>query len=143
MGLRGYYLADPGTLVTFPVAERYGSTPIARSEADIVYETNKGKRWVYKQFTRRVWKLVFRMTAQELGFFLDLHEAVEGQAQTFYFVEDVDTFDSVDDAFLVRKEPDFMPVELPDPAIVNGVQTAIYDYTLELTTEPTDAEVGE
>lgn len=143
--LRGYYLASPTFLIDFPVGERFGSLVDGRLEGDLIHETERGKRWVYKQFTRRTWRLNFRVSETDLQFFRTLHDAVGGSETAFYFVEDVTTFTTAGDSIgldvLVRKEQHFDPHELTDPGVVLGVEMPFYDYTLELTEEPTDAEI--
>jgi hypothetical protein len=131
MNFPGYYLTDPDALVVLPVAERYGSL-IGIEENDIAFETERGVRYVYKQFKRKVRRMTFRMTEAQLAAFETLHNAVEGQLTPFYFVPDTDNAAVV---LYVRKEPSFLPKELDEPAVVDGVVTTMYDYTLELTAE--------
>lgn len=133
-GLPGYYSVDdgPGGLVTLPVAERYGAQ-ISFDRSQIILETEKGKRWVYPQFKRISMKLTFRVTTAELAAFEALDALANGAENAFYFVHDTDDMAA---AFLCRKEKDYAPKELDEPAWVDGVETAVYDYTLEITEEP-------
>jgi len=140
MGARGYYISDPGSVLTFPVGELFGSNPIGFDEGDLVIETERGKRYVYKQFSRRLWTLKFRVSEVDLQFFRTLHLAVGGQETPFYFVEDAS--DSAGEAFYVRKEQHFKPTEIDQPGVVGGVEMPFYEYTLELTQEPTEGEIG-
>lgn len=137
--MRGYFVEDISGLQEFPVAERYGSLPIGIVEGDLTMTTERGKEYVYKQFTKRVWKLTFRVSLFDLAFFRTLHETVGGKLVPFYFMED--TADSSGSAVLVRKEPDFEPRELDQPASIDEQDIEMYDYTLILTEEPEGAEV--
>lgn len=139
MGLPGYYLSDVLDLNTFPVAERYGGMSVGWKEYDIVHETERAKKWVYKQASHKTRKLVFILTPAQLDFFDILHQAVGGQETAFYFVPDVDDPDT---SIYVRKEQNFDPKERDEPGMVEGVLTTLYDYTLELEQEPTDDEIG-
>jgi hypothetical protein len=140
MGVRGYFLSESEAVVPFPVGELYGSNPIRYQEGDLVIETERGKRWVYKQFSRQVYELKFKVSAVDIEFFRELHLAVGGQETPFYFVADSD--DSAGVAIYVRKEQNFEPVELDEPGVVGGIEMAFYTYTLLLTQEPTEGEIG-
>jgi len=138
MNFPAYYITDPDELVLLPVAERYGST-IGIEESDIALETERGVRWIYKQFRRSVRKMTFRVTREQLLAFETLHNQVEGQLTPFYFFPDTDDMDLV---LYVRKEQSFMPKELDEPGTVDGIATAVYDYELTLTSEVDPVEIG-
>lgn len=141
--LHAYYLDESVlTVQTFPVGERFGAAPHEIEEGDRVLETEFGKKWVYKQFSRRVFRIPMRLTEAQLDFFKTLHEAVGGIETPFYYM--VDSLASTSTGILVRKEPQFQPQELDQPAVgTNGTETTMYDYTLILTEEPTGPEVAE
>lgn len=138
----GFYYTDdsPVVLNEFPRAERIESSPNERAlatiswrrRAGLKHETEEGAYWVFRQANRRVWRLVFRVPETELDTFRDLDDAVDGDAEAFYFVPDVD--DSPYTSYLVRKTSDFEPQ--PIEAQWDGSQILKwYDYTLELTEE--------
>lgn len=139
MGFPGYYLVNPADLHTFTLKERSGSDPKSIEELDIVHETDSGKKFVFKQGSRASRKYVFRGTSAQMEQFEDLHILVGGQETAFYFVADVAAMLAV----YVRKEKDFKPSELDQRAVVDGVETDMYDYTLELTEEPEAGSFGE
>lgn len=156
-GLPGYYLVETdstgepdldssgeptisGTLVTLPVADRYGAT-IGFEENDLVQETEKGRRWVFKQFRRRVRKMIFRCTETELAAFRTLHDAVDGQDQPFIFVPDVSNLNPATFIFC-RKDKDFLPKEFDSPGMEGGVLVTVFDYALEISEEPTGLEIA-
>jgi len=139
MGRPGFYVTDPNAALEFPRGPRYGSAPRDILEGDLVIETEAGKRWVYKQFTRDKIVVNMRLTAEQLEFFRELHQTVGGQETEFYFVPDMDDIDTV---VLVRKEPNFEPKELDDPGVVDGEEIALYDYSLTMTQEPDGPEVA-
>lgn len=128
----GYYLTDPGGLILLPVAERYGAQ-IGYDQNQIILETERGRRWVYHQFRRTTYELVYRVTTEQLFLFQALHEAVNGSEIPFYFVHDTADLAA---AVYGRKEKDYQPKELDEPGWVDGVETAIYDYTFRFTSEP-------
>ena len=137
MNLPGWYISDPDDIELLPVAERYGVT-LGYEEEDILHETERGKKWVYKLFRRRVRKITFRFTEAQYPAFEALHLAVEGQLTPFWYVADSDDPSS---AIFVRKEKDFLPKELDEPASDNGTTTAVYEYELILTGEVDDLEI--
>lgn len=147
-GYPGYYLIDtsPIEVVTFPKAERPGSTPmgrgsapIAREHTDLVHETEEGVLWVYPQVRRRRWRLTFRVSEPELEIFETLHLAVDGQVTPFYFIPDVDA--SPMTAYLVRKSRDFDPAQL-DTVHWDGTDNVpYYDYVLEMREESEAAQI--
>jgi hypothetical protein len=133
------YSLDGASLIDLPVAERYGAI-IGQQDEDLVLETEKGVRWVYKQFTRTYRKVKFRVTATELEAFFDLHVAVGGQETPFYYYPDTD---NPGVRFFVRKDKDFMPQELESPVNVDGEIMAVFDYEMTLTGEVEVAEIAE
>lgn len=138
MGFPGYYLSDPLEVQAFPVAPRYGSSPLDIQKTDLVIQTERMRSWIYPQARQAVPKLVFRASALDIEFFRTLDLTVDGQAIPFYFVPDIDDMSG---AMYVRKEPHFRPRELDQPGVVQGVEMAFYDYVLELTEEPDGVEV--
>lgn len=137
MGLPGWYISDPDDLQEFPVAGGFDSIE-GDEEGDIDHETERGKRWVYKQFSRRIWRFIFRLTDVQKDFFRDLHRAVGGRETPFYFVPDVDA--SPLEAVLVRKEKDFIPDSAQGMMIAGG-SGRFWQYTMELSEEPEGTEV--
>src|SRR6266571_4832453 len=135
MGLPGYYITDPSALVAFPVSFGFDSLK-GHEEGDLAFETERGKRWVYKQFTRRTLKLQFRLTDSQLAIFETLHQAVQGQAIPFYFVPDVNA--SPLDALYVRKEQNFTPARATGME-QDGTVGRFWEYLLELSAEVTGA----
>lgn len=138
--ISGYYLTTVSGLVSFPVARRYGGEGNHVERTDLVHETDRGRRWVYAQFDRRIFNLTFRVTEAQLATFTTLDTAVDGQRTAFYFVPDVTVPGT---AIYVRKEKDFKPRELEGKASSAGVATKMFDYMLQLTEEPTGDEVEE
>lgn len=113
----------PGILRT-PIAPMHGSAFDA-DEQNIVHETNRGVRRVYRLFEREVWRLVFRFSETEKPSFRAMHDAVDGQINPFYF--------RVGTTILFcRKEAGFRPRMLADPT-----RGPVYDYELILTEEIT------
>ncbi len=147
-GYPGYYLIDtsPIEIVTFPKAERPGSTPIgrgssptARERTDLVHETEEGVLWVYPQVRRRRWRLVFRVSEPQLEIFETLDLAVDGEVSPFYFLPDVDV--SPLTAYLVRKVKDFDVTNL-DTVHYDGTDNIpYYDYVLEMREESEAAQI--
>jgi hypothetical protein len=123
------------------MAERPGSSPegrragpISREHTDLVHETEEGVLWIYPQVRRRVWDLTFRLTTEaHLNFFETLHLAVDGQAEAFYFIPDVD--ESPMQEYLVRKEKDFMPAATDSPTVLAGIIIPVFDYHLVMREE--------
>lgn len=108
--------------------------PIGREHTDIRHETEEGVLWIYPQVRRRVWDLTFRLTTEdELNFFETLHLAVDGEAQPFYFIPDVD--ESPMQEYLVRKEKDFLPSGIEFARVISGNNIAAFDYHLILKEE--------
>lgn len=139
----GYALLDasPVVIVEFPKGERFESTPneravaglTARRRTGLVHETEEGVYWVFRQANRRRWRLVYRVTETELAIFQVLDDAVDGDAEAFYFYPDVDA--SPLTSYLVRKVPDFDPPSIGTPTVVSGDIVMMYDYVLEMTEE--------
>ncbi len=147
MGYPGYYLAhsSPIEIVTFPVAERPGSSlrgklgPFAKEHTDLSFETEEGVLWIYPQIRRRVWDLTFRVDEYDLAIFETLHLAADGQRIAFYFVPDVTN--SPIESYLVRKEKDFQPQAIDTPTYISGVNVQIYDYHLIMREESDAAQL--
>ncbi len=148
MGYPGYYLADssPTEIVTFPVAERPGSSlrgklgPFAKEHTDLSFETEEGVLWIYPQIRRRVFDLIFRVTEYELAIFETLHLAVDGQRIAFYYMPDVDELSPLV-SYLVRKEKDFMPQQIDTPTYISNVIVPMYDYHLIMREESDAAQL--
>lgn len=135
MARPGWSLIVPGSVTVLPVQYRHGAQDTGEERNHLTMETERGKRYVYTKFTRVVRRYVFRVTAAQLADFRALHDAVDGNVAAFYWVPD----SAVPATYLyVRKEKDFLPVMLSEPIPSSRL---LYDYTLELTGEPTDAEV--
>lgn len=113
----------PGILRT-PIAPRFGSAFDAE-EQNIVHETNRGVRRVYRLFTRNVWRLTFRFQESNKAAWRAMHDAVDGELTPFFF--------RVGTTILYcRKEAGFRPRMIPEPT-----QGPVYDYELILTEEIT------
>lgn len=145
----GYYLQDesPITITDFPKGERFESTPneravsgmTARRRTGLVHETEEGAFWVFRQSNRRRWRLVYRVNETDLAIFQTLDDAVDGDADAFYFVPDVDASPIV--SYLVRKTSDFDPPSIGTPQLVSGVIVMMYDYVLELLEESAAGQI--
>jgi hypothetical protein len=134
MGAPGFYLSDPLDIAEFPIAPLYGGeTSII--ESDIIKRALGGQEWVQRKYARREWMLTFRCTRTQLQFFRDLHETLGGQETPFYWIPDIDDFESADDAFLVTKEQDFDPVELEQMTTGDSGEEEVFDYTMKLSLE--------
>lgn len=149
MGNPAYYLTtdSPPNPTEFPIAERHstgtpigrGAGAIAREHTDLVHETEEGVLWVYPQARRRTWNLTFRLsTAAHLAFFETLHNAVDGQANAFYFIPDID--ESPMQEYLVRKDKDFMPTMI-DAGVLSGSLVGVFDYVINLREESAAAQI--
>lgn len=113
----------PGPIAT-PIAPRHGSA-FDQDEQNVVHETNRGVRSVYRLFTREVWRLTFRISEDQKAAFQTLHDAVDGELTPFYF--------RVGTTILYcRKEAGFKPRMIATPA-----EDPAYDYELILTEEIT------
>lgn len=138
--ISGYYTnASPPVLIAFPKARRYGGDELGIERGAIELETDRGKRWVYNLFERRVLQLDFRITLAQLAVFQTLDSVMVGNATAFYFVPDVSA-PSVGNVY-VRKEKDFKPKEHQQGVLVSGAAAKLFDYSLILTQEPTAAAV--
>ena len=135
MGLPGYYITSYASVVTLPVAPRYGS-PIGVEENDIELTTERGGTYVYEQYEKQVLSLKFRLTASELVDFETMRTNVG--RQPFYWLPDVN---NPSDVYYVRRSRNFMPKELEEPAWKDGVETALYDLDIELKTEVSSIEI--
>lgn len=134
----GYYL-DPDTIdiVEFPV-ERFGGMSRGVQRKAIDEETEEGKRLIYRESKRRVFRLNFRVLEDDLQIFKTLHEAVNGDVSSFYFVPDSS---DIDTAYLVKKEAAFEPKELSEPTVIDGETFSVFDYDLNLIEERQSATI--
>lgn len=139
MAAPGYYIVDPGGLITLPRPPRWESEDVATQEADIAMETNRLKRYVYKLGKRSTPSYIFRVPEDELAAFETLHDAVQGQLTPFYYV--LNTGTSPWSVLYCRKEKDFMPKKF-GPGMFAGRLQSWYDYTLALSQERTDVEIS-
>lgn len=124
-GLSGSPLV--GTTVTLPRPPKWGRL-LGVTETNIVHETNRGVVWPYRLFQREVRQYVFRFPSSELAAFRALHDNVQGQLTSFYWIFEGETL-------LVRKEAGFQPKSLEAPGADGSVLAHWYDYTLVLTAE--------
>lgn len=113
----------PGILRT-PIAPKHGSAFDA-DEQNVVHETNRGRRHVYRLFTRSVWRLSFRFSETEKPTWRAMHDAVDGELTPFYFRVGTTVL-------YCRKEAGFRPRMLAEPT-----KGPVYDYELILTEEIT------
>lgn len=122
-----------GGLVTFPVAGQHGGSYNLIREM-LAYKTERGRSWNYERFELRDWKITFRVSPAQLEIFRTLDIAVGGNRDPFLFVPDVTTPTT---RIFCRKEKDFSPVQLSTPVL-----GAYYDYTLEISEEPSGVSVA-
>ena len=127
-----------GAMVVLPVAERWGAT-IGWEESDLAYESERGRSWIYKQFSKRIRRVSFRFSAADWDAFEALHVAVGGQDTPFFYYPD----SAVTAVYLFcRKEKDFLPRELDQEGYFDGVKMAVFDYNMDLREEPASSEVA-
>lgn len=126
-----------GDVVTLGVG-RWGRD-IAIERAGIVLETERGRRYVYRQFQRRTFRLPFALLPVQLAVFAALDEAVDGDGDPFLFIPDVDEA-SPGAAIFVRKTAGFVE-GTEEPVTVNGAVVRRVIYVLELSEEPTGTEI--
>jgi len=108
-----------------PGAPRFGAIQDLE-ERDNRFETDDGTLWVYRSFSRNVWRLTFRVQPAELAVFRAMHDAVDGALNPFYFrIGGVSG-----DVLYCRKETGFAPRMLSEPTL-----GPVYDYTITLTEE--------
>lgn len=119
--------------IPLPVGPRFGLTP-GTEEVNLELTTERGVRWIRRQFERDKWNVPFRFTEEMLPEFQAMHDAVDGQLTPFYFT--LDYTNSPVDAVYARKEAGFMPQQLAQAA-----DLPIYDYVLILTGEVDPATV--
>jgi len=146
MGAPGYYLltldsnGEPdydgsgnpvidGDLVTLPIQSRIG-VEYGKERADILHETERGRRWVYPQFDRQVRRMTFRLTLAQMAAFETLDEAVGGQRDPFIWM--VDTDESPSTRLFVRKQAHFILRQHP-----NVGHGELVDLQIDLSEEPT------
>lgn len=146
MGAPGYYLLDigddgepdydvdgdpviSGDLVVLPIQSRIG-VEYGKERADILHETERGRRWVYPQFNRQVRRMTFRLTLAQMAAFQTLDEAVGGQRDPFIWV--VDTEESPATRLFVRKDAHFILRQ--HPQVAHG---ELVDLEIRLSEEPT------
>lgn len=113
----------PGILRT-PISPRHGSA-FDVYEQNIIQETNRGVRRVYRLFTRQVWQLGFRFSEDQKAAFRAMHDAVDGELTPFYFRAGTTIL-------YCRKEAGFKP-----RMIREATHGPVYDYELILTEEIT------
>lgn len=106
-----------------PGAPRFGAEKHL-DERDTSFETDDGSFWAYRNFSRNVWRLTFRVNETQLMVFRTMHDAVDGALTPFYFRLGTEVL-------YVRKESGFKPQMLTQPTSPEPV----YDYTLTLTEE--------
>jgi hypothetical protein len=146
MGAPGYYLIDigaygepdydaegdpvvSGSLVILPIQSRIG-VEYGTERADILHETERGRRYVYPEFNRQVRRMTFRLTLTQLAAFQALDEAVGGQRDPFIWV--VDTDESPATRLFVRKDAHFLVRQHP-----NVGHGELVDLQINLSEEPT------
>ena len=127
--LPGYYISSPAAIVYLPVREKH-TAQLGEARGDISIETDGGKNWVYNQFKRTMESLTFRVNGTQLAAFKAMHDALNGQSTAFYYV------DSDGLTFYCRKQQDFLYTR------IGSAPPYLYDVTLNLKGEPTDAEIG-
>lgn len=150
MGNPGYKLTDLGTdgepeyysdgtpvitdpEVELPIQSRIG-VEYGTERSDLLMETERGRRWIYPQFTRYRRTMVFRLTLAQLAAFQTLDEAVGGQRDPFIFIVDVDV--SPQEQIFCRKESSMIVRQLE-----NVAHGAVVDYQMVITEEPTGPEI--
>lgn len=113
----------PG-LIRTPTAPRHGSM-FDFDEQNLSFETNRGRRQVYRLFKRQVWRLHFRFSESQRATFKTMHDAVDGELTPFFFRVGTNIL-------YCRKEAGFRPRMLTQPT-----RDPVWDYELILTEEIT------
>jgi len=126
MGNTAYSL-NGSTWVALPVGPRWGGS-YDQEQQDLELITERGVRWLRRQYSRDKWVLTFRVTESQLAAFQALHDAVDGQLTPFYF--SLDYTASPLESVYVRKEAGFHPGQLQDE-----IDPPVYDYQMTLTGE--------
>lgn len=125
-----------GAVVAFPRPPRWGRK-IIKKRQDLVLETEKGRRWLYKQYDRQTYEFTFRVPPLELDEFRALDTAVDGQRDPFLFYPDTDDLSI---SVFVRKDPDFNEGS-EQPGVLSGEIARYSDYVLIVTEEPTGTQI--
>lgn len=132
-----YYLVDDSSnVITLPAALYGGIIGTERKAID--EETEEGERLIYRQSSRAKFVYNYLLLADDLQILRDLHEAVNGDATAFRLVPSLDQ-PSVD--YLVRKQSEFEPREIPDAAVVDGETVSVFEISLELLEEVATVEI--
>jgi hypothetical protein len=86
-GSKCAYSLDGVTWTGFSVGPQF-DLQITTEDNDIAIDTDSGFRRVYRQYRRSVWKVSFKIQQDDLSQFSDLHQAVHGARDRFYFTLD-------------------------------------------------------
>lgn len=117
---------------TLPGHYRFGGRPRSVEESNIPLETDSGVRFVYGQFKRKSFELVFILTDADLDVHKTMYDAIAGELSPFYFSLN----GTGSDAVFVRIVPGFDPQERDQPKRTGASSyTRLYDYTLRMTQE--------
>ncbi len=128
MGNTAYSL-DGSDWVELPVGPRWGGQYDSEQQ-DLELTTERGVRWIRRQFDRQKWVMTFRVTAEQLEDFRTLHQAVDGQSTPFYFSLDYIVASPIGGAIYGRKEAGFAPGQLSDET-----EPPTYDYVMTIIEE--------
>jgi hypothetical protein len=113
-----------GARVALPRSFRHGFGGGVLQQ-NLQMETERGVKWVYKQYQREQREYEFRIDGDaELSDFRTLHNAVDGNLTPFVWIPDI----SGTDVYYVRKERGFAFTELRE-------KDAAYDYRMSLSEE--------
>lgn len=122
-----------GSEIELPIQSRIG-VEYGTERSDLLMETERGRRWVYPQFTRYRRTMIFRLTLAQLAAFETLDDAVGGQRDPFFFIVDVDV--SPQEQIFCRKESSMIVRQLE-----NVAHGAMVDYQMIITEEPVGPEI--
>ncbi len=128
------YSLDNSTWVEFPKGPRF-DIGLGVEEQNTNLETDRGRRFIYPQYTRDLWNVTFRFTEDDRQDFLDFHESIDGQLTPFYF--SVTANDALLAVMYGRKSIGFFPGGIGVAAI-----PVVYEYKFTVVGEVTDLTTG-
>lgn len=123
------YSLDGFVWIAFPNYYIMGGEPDSQEEANINFESDTGKAYVYRQFVKEYRELNFKFLEPDLDAFRQFHSDVNGEVTPFYLSLIGDGSDSL----YVRKEAGFHAIETNEKS--SGYP--IYTYTLRCKEEIT------
>lgn len=111
---------------------------LGKDRTGIKFVTELGRRYVFRQFRRRKYRFPFLLLPDELEILRTLDEAVDGDADPFLYVPDVDA--SPIEFIFVRKVEGNFDEGRESPVLQNGV-TRLVECELAFDEEPTGREI--